>query len=60
MPIMLDLRCPCCDRVLRGRKDIIFIAEVAEYKAVSVCPRCKSAVKLVEDTTELAYYYDSL
>jgi hypothetical protein len=60
--IMVDCRCPKCDRIVKGRQEVSIVKSVAAHKKIVKCPKCDLDIKLVEDTDDIGvcWFYESV
>lgn len=53
--LMFDMRCPSCNRPLKGKEDVVHRASTPKIEA---CPSCKTKVFLVKaDAQELVNFF---
>ncbi len=60
--LMIDCRCPKCNRIVRGREEVSLVKSKREYQKVHQCPKCRSAVRLILNNEPISpkteeYYY---
>ena len=44
--IMIDCRCPCCDAIVKGKQEVVFVTRSTNHVKVNKCPNCNTNIKL--------------
>jgi hypothetical protein len=63
--MLIDCRCPRCNRPVRGREEVAIVKSKTEHQKVKECPACKVGINLIPnndpiDRTIEEYYYESV
>lgn len=59
--MIVDRRCPACDRPVRGREAVVSVKGLAADRKVRNCPRCSLEIRLGDEPDDLgAYSFESV